>query len=111
MAHNFNIPEEYEKPFRRFLPYLSAPLQKDPEVIESLLLFFKFGGEKMTRIAIDALNATHRIEQAELIKKMREEAMFADEEAMFADNDSEVDHEDDENGNGSDDDKGNDDSL
>lgn len=104
MAHNFNIPEEYEKPFRRFLPYLSAPLQKDPEVIESLLLFFKFGGEKMTRIAIDALNATHRIEQAELIKKMREEAMFAD-------NDSEVDHEDDENGNGSDDDKGNDDSL
>jgi hypothetical protein len=102
MSQNFNIPEEYEIPFRRILPYLSAQLQKDPEIIESLVLYFKFGGEKMTRIAIDALNATHRIEQAELLKRLREAAMLADSV-------NEDDGEDDEDE--SDDDNGNDDNI
>jgi hypothetical protein len=76
MSQNFSIPEEYKISFRRILPYLIAPLQKDPKVLESLVLYFKLGGEKMARIVIDALNVTHRIQYAEMVKKMREEAML-----------------------------------
>ena len=78
MAQQFEIPEEYEIPFRRIVPYLSAPLQNDPKVLQALVLYFKLGGEKMARIVIDALNVTHRIEYAEMIKRMREEAMLRD---------------------------------
>lgn len=78
MAEQFSIPEEYEIPFRRILPYLSAPLQNDPKVLQALVLYFKLGGEKMARIVIDALNVTHRLEYAEMVKRMREEAMLRD---------------------------------
>ena len=88
MSQEFSIPEEYEMPFRRILPYLAAPLQKDPKVLESLVLYFKLGGDKMARIVIDALNVTHRIQYAEMVKKMREEAMLRENQ----------DEEDDESG-------------
>jgi hypothetical protein len=76
MVKNFSIPDEYKAPFRRILPYLSAPLQKDPEVQASLLLYYKLGGEKMARIVIDALNVTERIQYSEMIKRLREEALL-----------------------------------
>ncbi len=91
MAQNFTIPEDYKIPFRRILPYLSAPLQNDPEVLESLLLYIKLGGEKMARIVIDALHVTERIQYAEMIKKMREEALLSDHQ-----NGSDEDQEDNE---------------
>ena len=94
MAQKFNIPEEYEIPFRRILPYLSAPLQNEPKVLESLLLYFKLGGEKMARIVIDALNVTERIQYAEMIKKMREEAMLRENL-----NGSDADQDDKQDGN------------
>lgn len=90
MSQNFSIPEEYEIPFRRILPYLAAPLQKDPKVLESLVLYFKLGGEKMARIVIDALNVTHRIQYAEMVKKMREEAMLREN---LSEEDEETDEE------------------
>ena len=104
MAQKFSIPEEYEIPFRRILPYLSAPLQNEPKVLESLLLYFKLGGEKMARIVIDALNVTERIQYAEMIKKMREEAMLRDNQ-----NGSDEDQEDKQDGDGGKGDNDNDD--
>ena len=94
MAQQFEIPEEFEIPFRRIVPYLSAPLQNDPKVLQALVLYFKLGGEKMARIVIDALNVTHRIEYAEMIKRMREEAMLRDRQE---DESEDEDGEDDEN--------------
>ena len=94
MAQQFEIPEEYEIPFRRIVPYLSAPLQNDPKVLQALVLYFKLGGEKMARIVIDALNVTHRIEYAEMIKRMREEAMLRDRQDDGAEDE---DSDDDEN--------------
>lgn len=98
MAQQFEIPEEYEIPFRRVLPYLLAPLQNDPKVLQALVLYFKLGGEKMARIVIDALNVTHRIQYAEMIKKMREEAMLRDRQREEADSkdDDENDSEEEE---------------
>jgi hypothetical protein len=93
MSQNFSIPEEYEIPFRRILPYLVAPLQKDPKVLESLVLYFKLGGEKMARIVIDALNVTHRIQYAEMLKKMREEAMLRENQNGGDDESDEGDRE------------------
>ncbi len=96
MAQQFEIPEEYEIPFRRIVPYLSAPLQNDPKVLQALVLYFKLGGEKMARIVIDALNVTHRIEYAEMIKRMREEAMLRDRQDDGAEDEGGDDDENDD---------------
>ncbi len=102
MAQQFEIPEEYEIPFRRIVPYLSAPLQNDPKVLQALVLYFKLGGEKMARIVIDALNVTHRIEYAEMIKRMREEAMLRDRQEEGDEDEDDSDDENDEEEEGGD---------
>ena len=99
MAQQPVIPEEFESSFRRILPYLSASLQNDPKVMESLVLYFKLGGEKMARIVVDALNVTHRMQYAEMLKKMREEAMLHDKQG---EEDASDDEEDDEEEGGED---------
>lgn len=99
MAQQFEIPEEYEIPIRRVLPHLSAALQNDPKVLQALVLYFKLGGEKMARIVIDALNVTHKIQYAEMLKKMREEAMLRgldDDDASDDEDEDEDEDEDDE---------------
>ena len=96
MAQQFEIPEEYEIPFRRIVPHLSAPLQNDPKVLQALVLYFRLGGEKMARIVIDALNVTHRIEYAEMIKRMREEAMLRDRQDDGAEDEGGDDDENDD---------------
>jgi hypothetical protein len=78
MAENFTVPEEYEIAFRRILPYLSAPLQKEQHILETLLLYLKIGGERLARIAIDAFNVSQRQHDAEMLKLLRQEAMLAE---------------------------------
>ncbi|MEJ2158069.1 MAG: hypothetical protein P8X96_22300 [Desulfobacteraceae bacterium] len=107
MDQQFEIPEEYEIPFRRILPHLLAPLQNDPKVLQALVLYFKLGGEKMARIVIDALNVTHKVHQAEMLKMMREEAMLRDQQDD--DDDSEEDDEEGDDDNEDEDEDENDD--
>jgi len=96
MAKQFAFPEEYEIAYRRILPYLSAPLQREPQVLQSLLLYLKLGGERLARIAIDALNVSQRQRDAEILKLLRHEAMLADSEDEDEDeNEDEEDEEDD----------------
>jgi phosphopantothenoylcysteine synthetase/decarboxylase len=110
MDQQFEIPEEYEIPIRRVLPHLSAALQNDPKVLQALVLYLKLGGEKMARIVIDALNVTHKIQYAEMLKKMREEAMLRgqddDDDASDDDDDEgeDDDEDEDEESEGDDDD-------
>ena len=100
MAEQFYIPEEYELSFRRLLPYLVAPLQNNPEVLSSLLLYIKLGGDKLARAAIDALNVSRRLEDAELVRLLREEALSGalqsdeteDDESDDEDEDSDEEH-------------------
>lgn len=96
MDDRFTVPEEYEASFRRILPYLMAPLQKNTQILESLLLFLKLGGEKMARIAIDALNVTQRLQDAEVRKQLREQELLNDndQEALDDDEDENGDQED-----------------
>jgi hypothetical protein len=92
MDDQFTVPEEYEASFRRILPYLMASLQRNTQVLESLLLYLKLGGEKMARTAIDALNVTQRLQDAEVKKQLREQELLND-------NDQEdLDEDEDENG-------------
>ena len=81
MADQFTVPEDFEISIRRIFPYLAAPLQKNPQVLNSLLLYLKLGGEKMARIAIDALNATQRLQDAEPVKQLREQKQELIDEA------------------------------
>jgi len=87
MADQFTVPEGYEISFRRILPYLASPLQKNPQILTSLLLYLKLGGEKMARIAIDAMNVTQRLQDAELKKQLREQELLNDERQDDLDDD------------------------
>jgi hypothetical protein len=89
MDDQFTIPEEYEASFRRILPYLKAPMQKNTRILESLLLYLKLGGEKMARIAIDALNVTQRLQDAEIRKQLREQELLNENEQEDLDDDEE----------------------
>lgn len=107
MDQQFEIPEEYEIPIRRVLPHLTAALQNDPKVLQALVLYLKLGGEKMARIVIDALNVTHKIQYAEMLKKMREEAMLRgqdDDDDASDDDDEDDDEDEDDEEDGEDDD-------
>jgi hypothetical protein len=97
MADQFTVPEEFEISIRRIFPYLTAPLQNDPQVLESLLLYLKLGGEKMALIAIDALNVTQRLQYAEPKKQLREQKLLNGEN-QDALNDDEQDEKEEENG-------------
>jgi hypothetical protein len=99
MADQFMVPEEFEISIRRIFPYLAAPLQKNPQVLDSLLLYLKLGGEKMARIAIDALNATQRLKDAEPVKQLREQKQeLLDDENQDVLDDDEQDEKEEENG-------------
>ena len=76
MTEPFTIPDNYHQSFRRLFPYLDGSLQNDQQVLGALLLFLKIGGEKLARIAIDAFNETHRLNEAQMKRLLREEAML-----------------------------------
>ncbi len=100
MADQFTVPEEFDISIRRIFPYLAAPLQRNPQILESLLLFLKLGGEKMARIAIDALNVTQRLQDAEPKKQLREQVQeILTGESQDALNDGDQDEKEEENGN------------
>jgi hypothetical protein len=102
MGNQFTVPEEYEASFRRILPYLMAPLQINSKTLESLLLFLKLGGEKMARIAIDALNVTQRLHDAEVKKQLREQELLNDNEQGDLDDDEDENVEKDADADGDD---------
>ena len=99
MADQFTVPEDYELSFRRILPYLAAPLQNNPHVLESLTLYLKLGGEKMARIAIDAFNVTQRLQDAEIRKQLREQELLSGDQPRELDDDEDEDENENENEN------------
>ena len=42
------------------------------------MLYLKLGGEKLARIALDAFNETQRLNDAEMKKRLREEALLVE---------------------------------
>ena len=94
MADAYHIPEEYQSTFRRFLPSMAAPLRNDPEVLQALLLYLKLGGEKLARIALDAFNETQRLNDAEMKKRLREQAMLVEPTDDIGDEEDSEDSED-----------------
>ena len=98
MADQDTVPEEFEISIRRILPYLAAPLQKDPNILQSLVLYLRLGGEKMARIVIDALNVTQRLKDAEVKKQLREEELLRGESQDELDDEESTDEDEDENG-------------
>ncbi len=110
MADQFTVPEDYQESFRRLIPYVAAPLQSDEEVLQSLLIYLKLGGEKLARIAIDAFNVALRLYHAEMIKQLREEVLLGDDKDDSDDETGEDDKDEsgDEDSDGSDDDSNDD---
>jgi hypothetical protein len=79
MGSQLVIPEGYHESFRRLIPYIDVSLHKDPQVIESLLIYLKLGGEKMARIAIDAFNMNQRMLEAEMRKQIRDQLLLRED--------------------------------
>jgi hypothetical protein len=76
---------------------MEAPLQNDPEVLESLLIYLKQGGEKMARIAIDAFNMNQRMLEAEMRKQLRDQMLLGEDlDPSEEDDDEDEDEDDDE---------------
>lgn len=93
MTASFKVPERYQESFRRLTPYMAAPLHKDPEVFESILLFLKLGGERLARVVVDAYNVSQRQLEIEMMRQLREEA-FYEEQLESSDEDDSDDMED-----------------
>lgn len=103
MVDQLTVPEEYVVLFRRVLPYLAAPLQKNIQVLKSLVLYLKLGGEKMARVAIEAMNVTQRLQDAELKKLLLEQELLNGERLDEMDEEEEEEEDgDDDNDNQSD---------
>ncbi len=96
MADTFEIPDGYQDSFRRLIPYMAAPLQKDPKVFESLYIFLKLGGERLARVVIEAYNVNQRQLEIAVMRRLREAAFFEEQLDEADDEDDEDDDEKDE---------------
>ncbi len=99
MENSFTVPPDYQQSFQRLLPYMAHGLRNDPQCLEAVVLYLKLGGEKLARIAIDAFNQSHRLQNAQLQRKRLEEALLADLEKLEEDEEVGEDEEDEETHN------------
>lgn len=93
MDQSFSLPQELQTSFQRIMPYMSARLRNDQQSIEAIALYLKLGGERLARIAIDAYNQTHRLQDAADQKLRLEETLLAKQ--MENENDDDEDEEED----------------
>jgi len=103
MESSFTIPQELNYSFQRLTPYMTPRLRNDEQSLEAIVLYLKLGGEKLARIAIDAYNQTHRLQDAAdqklrleetlLAKQMEDEESDEDEEENGADNNDNEDND------------------
>jgi hypothetical protein len=94
MSDVFKVPDGYQESFRRLIPYMAAPLQKDPKIFESLLIYLKLGGERLARVVIDAYNVNQRQLDIEVMRRIRDEALYEEPSEDEDEDDSEEDNED-----------------
>jgi hypothetical protein len=96
MSDSITIPQEYQESFRRLFPYMIPSVRSDKEAMESILLYLKVGDEKLARVAIEAMNADHRLSEAALKRKMREESLSREqlEDSEEGDEGDELEDED-----------------
>jgi hypothetical protein len=102
MGSQLVIPEEYHESFRRLIPYMEVSLHNEPQVLESLLIYLKLGGEKMARIAIDAFNMNQRMLDAEMRKQIRDQMLLRENPD---ESDEQESDEDENDGDGKDEDE------
>lgn len=79
MDSAFSVPNEYRVSLQRLYPHMPAFLRNDARAQEAICLYLKLGGEKLARCAIDAYIQTHRLKTAENQKKLRAEALLAEQ--------------------------------
>lgn len=89
----FMMPPDNPNALQRLLPYMTPELRNDQRNLEAILLFFKLGGDKLARIAIDAFNQTQRLKNAQALK-LRLKASMMDEQ-LDEDEDKDDDDKDD----------------
>jgi hypothetical protein len=103
MESSFTVPQELHVSFQRLIPYMTPRLRNDQQGLEAIILYLKLGGEKLARIAIDAFNQTHRLQDAAEQKLRLEETLLAkqieDEDSDEDEEDEDEEEDDDEDGN------------
>ncbi len=89
----FMIPPDNPNALQRLMPYMMPELRNDPQNLAAILLFFKLGGDKLARIAIDAFNQTQRLKNAQALK-LRLKASLLDDSLDDEDKGDEDDKDD-----------------
>ncbi|GEM_PF-5993625 len=100
MNETLEIPEALRFTWNRLLNRMPIKLRQKEEVLESVLIFLKLGGERLAKQAIEAAKASLTLEQTRLRRQQKAEAMRrAAEERMEAES-SENSEDEDENETG-----------
>lgn len=69
------IPDALRPAWNRLMYRIPVKLRQKHEVLESVLLFLKLGGERLARQAIEAAKASMTLEDTQLRRQQKAEAM------------------------------------
>jgi hypothetical protein len=70
MAKKLNVPDELQRSFQRLLYSIPDEMRNDALTQKIILVYLKFGGEKLARHGVEILKMRHR---EEILKKTSED--------------------------------------
>jgi len=86
MNEPLEIPEALRLTWNRLLNRMPIKLRQKEDVLESVLLFLKLGGERLAKQAIEAARASLTLEGTRLRRQQKAEAMRRAAERLEAEN-------------------------
>ena len=86
MNEPLEIPEALRLTWNRLLNRMPIKLRQKEDVLESVLLFLKLGGERLAKQAIEAARASLTLEETRLRRQQKAEAMRRAAERLEAEN-------------------------
>jgi hypothetical protein len=103
MDSTFLVPPDFQQGMHRLMPYMSHELRNDPQRLETIMLFYKLGGDKLAKIVIDAFNQTQRLLKVHEQRLRLRISLMDTLEDMEKEDDDDDDGDDEEDRNASDD--------
>ena len=103
MNETLEIPEALRMTWNRLLNRMPIKLRQKQDVLESVLIFLKLGGERLARQAIEAAKASLTLEETRIRRQQKAETMRRAAERLEAENSEDNDTEEAEEDKGGDD--------
>lgn len=94
MVETRDIPDALRGTFQRLIRRMPVELRKDQKLLESIIVYLKLGGERLTRQRIEVAVEKYREEVKLMKRRLREEAMIKAATMPEADPDGDENDED-----------------